>query len=130
MHSAPEVHARHDPPVAQMGVAAGQSGWPRHWIHAPVALQNLLVAEAAAHSVLPLQARQRPVEVLQKGVAPLQFEFCVHATQEPASVPVVAQKARPWTAMHSVLLMQARQAPPAQKGVLPEQWVLSVHDWH
>jgi hypothetical protein len=95
MHSGPLAQARQLPPVMQMGVLVGQSGWPRHWMQAPVEPQNFVLGEAAAHSLLPAQARQRPVAVLQNGVVPLHWLFCVHCTHEPASAPAVAHSGRP-----------------------------------
>jgi hypothetical protein len=131
MHSLPLVQAR-QVPLAQMGLVAGQSGWPRHWMQLPAPPQNAAAPEVrVAHSALPLHARQRPVVVLQKGVLPAQWLFWVHSTHAPAVEPAVAQWASMKVVRHSGSPVQARQIPWAvlQKGVPPEQCEFWVHDW-
>jgi hypothetical protein len=89
-HSGPDWQAR-QVPDEQMGVVAGQSVWPMHWTQAPAPPQNLLVEEAAAHSVLLAHARHRPVEVLQKGVFPEHCPLPVQVTHDPLVAPAVEQ---------------------------------------
>jgi hypothetical protein len=130
MHSVPLVQAR-QVPLVQMGWVAGQSGWPAHWTQAPRPPQKGVLALRAAHSVLPLQGRQRPVVRLQKGVLPLQWLFWVHSAQAPLVVPLIEQWASEKDDMHSASPLQARQTPwlVLQKGLLPEQCEFCVHDW-
>ena len=128
MHSVPPAQARQTLPVPQMGLVAGQSGWPTHWMQLPWAPQKGVVGLAAAHSALPLQARQRPVARLQKGVIPEQWLLLVHSTHAPLVAPLCEQWGGNAAAVQSGSPVQARQLPAAQMGVPLEQCEFIVHD--